>query len=200
MEEFFGIVPCTVMSMMSENLLPSACEVDICGTLEHVRADAGQRNAQRAARLEQQLRRRSRTRPSASTAPTCPSTSSTRREDGLPADHRRHRGQGEHLRHARRHGQSRRHELCALLHRRLRRHHHAAMSARATSPTIRSNTFGGAGVVEIPQHAESAALHLRERLRAPRRRQLLDSRPAAVHEAATRISAGTCTTTMQPEA
>jgi L-fucose isomerase-like protein len=33
LEEYFGVVPCTVMSMMSENLLPSACEVDICGTL-----------------------------------------------------------------------------------------------------------------------------------------------------------------------
>ena len=33
MEEFFGVVPCTIMSMMSENLLPSACEVDTLGTL-----------------------------------------------------------------------------------------------------------------------------------------------------------------------
>src|ERR1700742_2556907 len=33
LEEYFGVVPCTVMSMMSENLLPSACEVDVCGTL-----------------------------------------------------------------------------------------------------------------------------------------------------------------------
>lgn len=33
MEEFFGIVPCTIMSMMSEKLLPSACEVDTMGTL-----------------------------------------------------------------------------------------------------------------------------------------------------------------------
>jgi L-fucose isomerase-like protein len=33
MEEFLGIVPCTVMSMMSESLIPSACEVDILGTL-----------------------------------------------------------------------------------------------------------------------------------------------------------------------
>ena len=32
-EEFLGIVPCTVMSMMSENLIPSACEVDVVGTL-----------------------------------------------------------------------------------------------------------------------------------------------------------------------
>jgi L-fucose isomerase-like protein len=33
LEEFFGVVPCTVMSMMSENLIPSACEVDVPGTL-----------------------------------------------------------------------------------------------------------------------------------------------------------------------
>lgn len=33
MEEFFGVVPCTIMSMMSEKLLPSACEVDTMGTL-----------------------------------------------------------------------------------------------------------------------------------------------------------------------
>src|ERR1700683_4743636 len=33
MEEFLGVVPCTVMSMMSESLIPSACEVDILGTL-----------------------------------------------------------------------------------------------------------------------------------------------------------------------
>jgi L-fucose isomerase-like protein len=32
-EEYLGIVPCTVMSMMSENLLASACEVDVLGTL-----------------------------------------------------------------------------------------------------------------------------------------------------------------------
>jgi L-fucose isomerase-like protein len=33
MEEYLGIVPCTVMSMMSESLIPSACEVDTMGTL-----------------------------------------------------------------------------------------------------------------------------------------------------------------------
>ena len=31
MEEFFGVVPCTLMSMMSHNLLPSACETDMTG-------------------------------------------------------------------------------------------------------------------------------------------------------------------------
>jgi len=33
MEENYGIVPCTVMSMMSESLIPSACEVDACGAV-----------------------------------------------------------------------------------------------------------------------------------------------------------------------
>ncbi len=33
LQEFFGIVPCTLMSMMSESLIPSACEVDITGLL-----------------------------------------------------------------------------------------------------------------------------------------------------------------------
>ena len=33
LEEFFGVVPCTIMSMMSNNLIPSACEVDVCGTI-----------------------------------------------------------------------------------------------------------------------------------------------------------------------
>ena len=32
-EENFGIVPCGVMSMMSEGLVPSACEVDVMGAL-----------------------------------------------------------------------------------------------------------------------------------------------------------------------
>ena len=33
LEEFFGIVPCALMSMMSEAQVPSACEVDITGLL-----------------------------------------------------------------------------------------------------------------------------------------------------------------------
>ena len=33
LEEYFGVVPCTIMSMMSEDLIPSACEVDVPGTL-----------------------------------------------------------------------------------------------------------------------------------------------------------------------
>ncbi len=33
LEENFGVVPCSVMSMMSENLMSSACETDIVGVL-----------------------------------------------------------------------------------------------------------------------------------------------------------------------
>lgn len=33
LEEYFGVVPCTIMSMMSEKLMPSACEVDVCGAV-----------------------------------------------------------------------------------------------------------------------------------------------------------------------
>jgi L-fucose isomerase-like protein len=33
MEEYFGVVPCTVMSMLSNQLMPSACETDITGAI-----------------------------------------------------------------------------------------------------------------------------------------------------------------------
>jgi L-fucose isomerase-like protein len=33
MEEFYGVVPCTLMSMMSNKLMPSACETDIAGLI-----------------------------------------------------------------------------------------------------------------------------------------------------------------------
>jgi len=33
MEEFYGITPCTIMSMMSNKLMPSACETDIAGVV-----------------------------------------------------------------------------------------------------------------------------------------------------------------------
>ncbi|MCP4644679.1 MAG: fucose isomerase [bacterium] len=33
MEEYLGVVPCTVMSMLSDKLRSSACEVDVCGAV-----------------------------------------------------------------------------------------------------------------------------------------------------------------------
>jgi L-fucose isomerase-like protein len=32
-EQYYGVVPCAVMSMMSNSLLPAACEVDVCGVV-----------------------------------------------------------------------------------------------------------------------------------------------------------------------
>jgi len=44
MEEFFGVVPCTIMSMQSNALKPSACETDITGLIGmHAMALASQR-------------------------------------------------------------------------------------------------------------------------------------------------------------
>jgi L-fucose isomerase-like protein len=33
MEEYYGVVPCTIMSMLSNDLMPSACETDIVGVV-----------------------------------------------------------------------------------------------------------------------------------------------------------------------
>jgi L-fucose isomerase-like protein len=33
MQEFYGVVPCTIMSMMSNTMVPSACETDIAGVV-----------------------------------------------------------------------------------------------------------------------------------------------------------------------
>lgn len=33
LEEFYGVVPCTIMSMMSESLMASACETDVAGVI-----------------------------------------------------------------------------------------------------------------------------------------------------------------------
>ena len=58
LEEFYGVVPCTLMSMMSESLLPSACETDIAGLLG-MYVCTGLAATGGPARLEQKLRRRS---------------------------------------------------------------------------------------------------------------------------------------------
>ena len=33
LEEFYGVVPCTLMSMMSDSLMPSGCETDVAGVI-----------------------------------------------------------------------------------------------------------------------------------------------------------------------
>ena len=94
------------------------------------------------------------------------------REDGLPGDHRRNGGQAENTfgtcvgrvkaapmsfaRFSTDDAQAR----------------FAATSANGRFTDDPLETFGGAGVVEIPRLAAVAALYLRERLRAPCGRQL----------------------------
>ena len=74
----------------------------------HVRAYARQRDALRAARLEQQLRRRPEQGRLLPLLQPAQALLQGRREDGLPAHHCRHRRQGKHPRHPRRHRQGRR--------------------------------------------------------------------------------------------
>ena len=45
MEEYLGVVPCTVMSMMSENLISFGVRSGCARDAEHVRVDAGERDA-----------------------------------------------------------------------------------------------------------------------------------------------------------
>ena len=104
MEEYFGVVPCTAMSMLSNALSPSACETDITGLVGHVRHGPGLRQAQRAGGLEQQLRGRPRQVRSLPLQQLPPGPPREEGRHGLPGDHRGHGGPGEHLRHHRRAG------------------------------------------------------------------------------------------------
>jgi L-fucose isomerase-like protein len=170
MEEFFGVVPCTIMSMMSNELIPSACEVDVPGTLSMYMLALASRHAFGAARLEQQLRRRSqqvRLLPLLQPAQALLQGS----EDGLPADHRGHRRQGKHLRHLRGCHQARRNVLCALLHRRpaWRRpwlHGRRPIHRRSLGNLWRRGCGRNSAV------AEAAQVHLPRGIRAPRCREL----------------------------
>ena len=77
LEENLGMVPCTIMSMMSDNLLSSACETDVCGMLGmHVLQLA----SARPARFWTGTTTTAATpiRPSASTAAICPNISSVK--------------------------------------------------------------------------------------------------------------------------
>ena len=117
MEEFFGVVPCTIMSMMSNDLIPSACEVDVPGTLSMYMLALA--SGTPSALLDwnnnygsdpEQVRLLPLLQPAQALLQG--------RAHGLPGDHRRHGGQGEHLRHLRGPREGGRDELCALLDRR----------------------------------------------------------------------------------
>ena len=168
-EENLGVVPCTVMSMMSNELLSSACEVDICGVL-------GMHALQLASGTPSALldwNNNYGTDPNKAVCFHCSQFAEAflpLGEDGFPGNHCRHGGQGEHLRNLCRRDQSGENELRALLDRRHRGQDAGYVGqGRFTDDAL--NTFGGAGVVEIAANAKAAALHLRERIRTPRCRQ-----------------------------
>ena len=171
--------------------MSSACEVDVCGVVGMHALQLASRNAQRPARLEQQLRRRSRQgrllplqQPAQALLRGRPAWTSRR---SSPAPSASENTYGTCV------GQVKAGPMSF-----------ARFSTNDATGKIRGyvgegeftddplRTFGGAGVVEIPQPAGPAALHLRERLRASRRRQSVATVPARCYEAThDAISAGT---------
>ena len=95
-EDYFGVVPCTVMSMMSNDLAPIACEVDVCGTVAmHALALAS--GSRVPCSIGTTTTATTPTRPSVSIAGICPSTC-LRASDRFPGNHCGNGRQGEHLR------------------------------------------------------------------------------------------------------
>ena len=120
LEENFGVVPCTVMSMMSENLMSSACETDIVGVLSMhaLRLASGTPSAL----LD--WNNNYGDDPNKAVCFHCsnlPETLLCRREDGVPGNHRRHGRQTEHVRHPVWPGKSSAHELRPFFNSRPRR-------------------------------------------------------------------------------
>ena len=74
MEENFGVAPCTAMSMMSNNLLPSACETDI-GGLVGMYAMIGHPDGQAPLRIGRTTTQMTRTSACFTIAATSPRTS-----------------------------------------------------------------------------------------------------------------------------
>jgi len=147
-EENLGVVPCTVMSMMSRRLLSSACEVDICGVL-------GMHALRLASETPSALldwNNNYGTDPRQGVCFHCsnlPKHFFRSVKMGFPGNHRRHRGQGKHLRHLRGHYKPEKMSF-------------ARFSTDDTAGKMRGyvgegrftddalNTFGGPVFVEIP--------------------------------------------------
>ena len=136
MEEFFGVVPCTIMSMMSDNLIPSACETDVPGTLSMYMLALA--SGTPSALLDWNNNYGSRSE-QVRLLPLLQSAQALLqgRADGLPGDYRRHGGQGKHVRHLRGPGEGGHDVLRALLDRRPAGDRYAATRAWVALPTIR---------------------------------------------------------------
>ena len=166
MEEYFGVVPCTVMSMMSNELLSSACEVDICGVV-----------SMHALRLASETpsalldwNNNYGDDPDKAVCFHCSNLPKHFFED-VRMDYQeiiagtvgKENTFGTCVGKVKRGAD----ELRALLHRRHGRKDSRLCRGRAIHRDP-LDTFGGAGVVRDCRLAGPAALHLRERLRAPR--------------------------------
>ena len=190
-EEYFGVVPCTVMSMMSDEPDVQRLRSGYLRRGRHARAAARLRNAQRAARLEQQLRRRSRQgrllplqQPAQALLQERAAWISRRSSPAPWASENTFgtcvgRVKASPMSFARFSTNDREGTI-------------AATWAKGDFTDDPLETFGGAGVVKIPQPAGPAALHLRERLRAPRRRQPVQRSRRGPRSRRRAISAGTC--------
>ena len=167
LEEFFGVVPCTVMSMMSENLMSSACEVDICGVI-------GMHALQLASETPSALLDWNNNYGEDPDKAVCFHCSN------LPKHFFRRSARWTSRQIiAGTVGRENTYGTCVGLVK-SGPMSFARFSTDDREGTIRGyvgegaftddplETFGGAGVVHIPQAAGPAALHLRERLRAPR--------------------------------
>ena len=168
-KSIFGVVPCTVMSMMSENLMSSACEVDICGVV-------GMHALQLASETPSALLDWNNNYGEDPDKAVCFHCSNLPKhffkdvkmdfQQIIAGTVGRENTYGTcvGLR------ESRPDEFRALLdQRREGKIDGYVGEGEFTDDPL--TTFGGAGVVRHPQSAGLAALHLRARLRAPRGRQ-----------------------------
>ena len=167
LQQNYGVNVCTLMSMMSEQLMPSACEVDVTGVVSMYALQLasgtpsalvdwnnnyGRRSGQVRAVPLRQLGQELLPRVSRWPTPN-------------PGDDP---GQREHLRRDRRPHARRAADLCPHHHRRPPRRASAPMWAKAHFTDDPLDTFGSRAVVEVPGLQKLMQLHLQERLRAPR--------------------------------
>ena len=146
LEEFYGVVPCTIMSMSSNKLDPQRVRDRHYRADRHVGPHGRGGKTGRAAGLEQQLRHRPEHGRGVSLLEFA-ERFFQQSEDGLPGNHRRHGGQGKHVRHDRRQNRSgavhvlprfdRRHDRQSS-HLRGRRHVYRRQAEHASAVTAHS--------------------------------------------------------------
>ena len=115
----YGINACTLMSMYSDSLMPSGCEVDVTGVLAMYALQLASGKPERAGGLEQQLRQRAgqvRAVPLRQLGQEL--LQAGRTEDELRRNPGDGAGRGEHLRHGLGPGHAQPADLCPHHHRR----------------------------------------------------------------------------------